>query len=103
LFCAADEEVRPSSPQRLVFSMATLDIVEDDDHLEFVPVMDHGIDREDIVEAEQKIAERSTHGGYETDPILIQENLRHHEMLQELIGKVAIFLSYIPLGGVQNF
>ena len=90
LFYAVVEEVRPSSPQRLVFSMATLDIVDDDDdHLEFVPVVDHGLGRQDIVEAEQKIAERSTHGGYETDPILIEENLRHHEMLQELIGKVA--------------
>ena len=82
------EDVRPSSPQRLVFSMATFDIVEDDDdNLEFVPLVDHGIGREDIVVAEQKISERSTHGGYETDPVLIEENITHHEMLQELIGK----------------
>ena len=81
------EDVRPSSPQRLVFSMATLDIVDDDDgHLEFLPVVDHGIGREDIIEAEEKIAQRSTHGGYETDPVLIQENKRHHEMLEELVG-----------------
>ncbi|CAB4018118.1 high mobility group nucleosome-binding domain-containing 5-like isoform X4 [Paramuricea clavata] len=66
--------------------MATLDIIDDDDdRLEFVPVVDHGVDREDIVVAEQKIAERSTYGGYESDPVLIQENQRHHEMLQELI------------------
>ena len=82
------EDARPSSPQRLVFSMATFDIVEDDDdNLEFVPLVDHGIGREDIAVAEQKISERSTHGGYETDPVLIEENIRHHEMLQELIGK----------------
>jgi hypothetical protein len=52
--------------------MATLDIVDDDDdHLEFVPLVDHGIGREDIVEAEQKIAERSKYGRHENDPVLI--------------------------------
>ncbi|XP_028400161.1 E3 ubiquitin-protein ligase NEDD4-like [Dendronephthya gigantea] len=80
------EEVRPSSPQRLVFSMATLDIIDDDDDkLEFLPLLDHGIGREDIVEAEHKISERSKHGGYETDPVLIEENKKHQEMFQELI------------------
>jgi hypothetical protein len=81
--------------------MATLDIIDDDDdHLEFVPVVDHGVDREDIVAAEQKIAERSTYGGYETDPVLIQENQRHHEMLQELIGKFPI--TFYPAMRVAN-
>ena len=80
--------------------MATLDIVDDDDdHLEFVPLVDHGIGREDIVEAEQKIAERSKYGRHETDPVLIQENQRHHEMLEELIGKVVIFY---PTGELQT-
>lgn len=87
------EENRPSSPQRLVFSMATLDIIDDDDDKpEFLPLVDHGIGREDIVEAEQKISERSTQGGYETDPVLIEENKRHQEMLQELIGMTIITL-----------
>ena len=92
LHIVAVEENRPSSPQRLVFSMATLDIVEgEDDQLEFVPLVDHGIDREDIAMAEQEISERSAHGGYQTDPILMQENQRHHEMLEELIGKIEPF------------
>lgn len=72
--------------------MATFDIVDDDDdHLEFVPLVDHGIGREDIAAAEQEISERSTQGGYETDPVLIEENKRHHEMLEELIGKHVYF------------
>lgn len=85
------EETIQRSPQKVVFSMATLDIVEDeDDQFHFEPLEDHGIGREDIVMAEQRVSAglpptAGGHVGSENDDILVQENAKHDEMLQELI------------------
>lgn len=85
------------SPQQNVISMATLDIIEDDDgQLHFEPVEDHGIGREDIVMAEQRISEGLlvtnsdvTVSGNEEISLSTGDNEKYSEILQELIGNIS--------------
>ena len=71
--------------------MATLDIYEDeDDQLHFEPLADHGINREDIVMAEQRISEgrlTNREAIAQDDEVTVEEKRKHEEMFEELLGK----------------